>query len=256
MMTKDDYRHFVCIVAGDNPDELLRDYNYNKMVDEYVVYKYKDASKIKNSYIDEYEKELKATTNDFKIEAIMDEIEYLKEISDDEFYETLYLDNEDKGYYLNNETGDIMCNKNPCGRFNSCKIGKAFSVPFIDKNGNEVFQCLKKDIDWDKIHLSNTEVYSRVWEMVMENSEPNSEEEKVLFDNMKDKISYFEKFETKENYIISNTAFWGYAFLSETSGWLDANDVEDQFTWMNNFYNVFIKTLPENTKLSIYECVK
>ena len=64
------------------------------------------------------------------------------------------------------------------------------------------------------------------------------------------------KFENKENYVISNTAFWGYAFLSDMTGWQDASDTEDQFVWMNNFYNLFIKNLPEDTLLTIYECVK
>jgi hypothetical protein len=92
--------------------------------------------------------------------------------------------------------------------------------------------------------------------MVMDNSAPNNEDEKVLYDNMKDKTSYFEKFEAKENYITSNTAFWGYAFLSEKTGWIDATDIEDQFAWMSNFYDVFIKNLSEDTKLTIYECTK
>ena len=27
MMTKDDYQHFVCIVAGSNPEELMKQYD-------------------------------------------------------------------------------------------------------------------------------------------------------------------------------------------------------------------------------------
>jgi hypothetical protein len=69
-------------------------------------------------------------------------------------------------------------------------------------------------------------------------------------------IEYFKKFENKENYVASNTAFWGYAFLSEATGWMDGSDVEDQFEWMKNFYDVFIKNLPENTTITVYECKK
>ena len=85
---------------------------------------------------------------------------------------------------------------------------------------------------------------------------PNDEHEKVLFENMKNMTSYFKKFETKDNYIVSNTAFWGYAFLSDMNGWLDAENEEDQFAWMSNYYDVFIKNLPEDTLLTIYECRK
>ena len=90
----------------------------------------------------------------------------------------------------------------------------------------------------------------------MENSEPENDYEKQIYENMKDKTSYFMKFETKDNYIISNTAFWGYAFLSEETGWQDASEIEDQFVWMANYYNMFIDLLNDDTLLTIYECVK
>jgi hypothetical protein len=73
---------------------------------------------------------------------------------------------------------------------------------------------------------------------------------------MKDKETYFKKFETKENYVVSNTAFWGYAFLSEKTGWVDASNTHDQFVWMAEYYNMFIKNLPDDTLLTIYECKK
>ena len=90
----------------------------------------------------------------------------------------------------------------------------------------------------------------------MEGSTPTTEYEKQIFDNMKDKTAYFQKFENKENYVISNTAFWGYAFLSEKTGWVDASDTNDQFVWMAEYYNMFIKNLPDDTLLTIYECKK
>ena len=32
-MGKDDYQHFVCIVAGDNPDSLIKEYDSNIKVE-------------------------------------------------------------------------------------------------------------------------------------------------------------------------------------------------------------------------------
>ena len=58
MMTNDDYQHFVCIVAGDNPDKLIKPYNKNIPDIPYIVYKYKDVDKIKNTYINLYEQML------------------------------------------------------------------------------------------------------------------------------------------------------------------------------------------------------
>ena len=35
MMTNDDYQHFVCIVAGDNPDELMKPYDRREKEEPY-----------------------------------------------------------------------------------------------------------------------------------------------------------------------------------------------------------------------------
>lgn len=129
-------------------------------------------------------------------------------------------------------------------------------MPFLTKDGIECFQARKSDVDWPKIHLNGGHIYERAWEMVMEGSKPEDDYEKQIYENMKDKTAYFEKFENKENYVISSTAFWGYAFLSEITGWQEASSMDDQFTWMRNFYDVFIKNLPDDTLLTIYECVR
>ena len=254
MMTNDDYQHFVCIVAGDNPDKLMAKFDSKTKLIPYVVCKYDDLNKLKNKYIAEYKRRLEYCDSDFERAYITDSICDLEEMSVNDFVLSLTEDNNE--YFINNETGDLMSDSNSDGRWSYYQLGKAFSIPFLTIDGREVFQAQKKDIDWGKIHLSGQKVYERVWEMVMENSNPNDEHEEVLFNNMKDKQAYFNKFETKENYVVSNTAFWGYAFLSEKIGWMDAEDVDDQFNWMSNFYDVFIKTLPDDTLLTIYECKK
>ena len=254
MMSRDgDYNHFVCIVAGDDPNKLMGEYDNNKTVEPYIIYKYDDANKIKVSTINYYNELKKIATDTSEIEYLINSILDLKEMSDDEFFETLCEDNPD--YYFN-DNGDIMSTKNPDGHFSYCNIGKLFSIPFLTMDGREVYQARKNEIDWDKVHLAGGDVYRRVWEMVMENSAPNDEHENVLFENMKDKIEYFNKFLTKENYVASNTAFWGYAFVSDMTGWMEINETDNQFTWITNFYDIFIKNLPEDTLLSIYECKK
>lgn len=251
MMTNDDYQHFVCIVAGDNPDELMKPYDRREKEKPYVRYHYKDAAKIKEKYIELYEGILNSDEETIDKEELEDIVNDLKEMSVEEFYEELT-----EGLTIDDKTGDAISTENRQGMFSYYEIGKWLSVPFLLKGGREVFQAKKSDINWDKIHLGGGDIYRRAWEMVMENSAPTTEYEKQIFDNMKDKTTYFQKFENKENYIISNTAFWGYAFLSEKTGWVDASDANDQFVWMAEYYNMFIKNLPDDTLLTIYECKK
>ena len=43
--------------------------------------------------------------------------------------------------------------------------------------------------------------------MVMENSAPTTDYEKQIFDNMKDKTTYFQKFENKEKILVKKIKF-------------------------------------------------
>lgn len=251
MMTNDDYQHFVCIVAGDNPDELMKPYDRREEEEPYVRYRYKDAAKIKEKYVELYEGILNSGEETIDKEELEDIVNDLKEMSVEEFYEELT-----EGLTIDDETGDAISTENRQGMFSYYELGKWLSVPFLLKGGREVFQAKKSDINWDKIHLGGGDIYRKTWEMVMEGIEPSTDYEKTIYDNMKDKETYFKKFETKENYVVSNTAFWGYAFLSEKTGWVDASDTNDQFVWMSEYYNMFIKNLSDDTLLTIYECKK
>lgn len=251
MMTNDDYQHFVCIAAGTNPNELMEPYDKRKVIEPYVKYRFKDAQKLKEKYIEIYEGVLKNENETVDKNMLNCVIEDLKDMTIEEFYSDLT-----KGLKISEENGDAYSTENPNGKFSYYEIGKWFSIPFYTKDGKEVFQAKKSDIDWDKMHLNGGEIYKRAWEMVMENSEPENDYEAQIFENMKDKTNYFEKFVTKENYIISNTAFWGYAFVSDKTGWIDASESDSQFVWMSCFYNMFIENLSDDTLLTIYECKK
>lgn len=251
MMNGDDYRHFVCIVAGDNPEELMEKYNRNRKVEPYIVYQYSDAEKLRQQYIESYQEMLASGQSEYDEEYIKETILDLSEMSADDFYYDLT-----DGLIIDSENGNALSDANKDGKYSYYNIGKLFSVPFLTKDGRELFQARKKDIDWDKIHLSNSYIYERAWDMVMNGSKPENEYEQQILDNMGNKITYFKKFENKENYVISNTAFWGFAFLSEKTGWIEATETDDQFVWMANYYNVFIQNLDDDTLLTIYECVR
>lgn len=251
-MNSDDFRHFVVVVAGDNPEELMFTYDNKKEVEPYVVYKYSDAAKLKEKYMQMYEAILR--TNEISKEErdeIQDEYNDIKDESPNElFFEFT------EGYDYDPETGDAISTKNQVGKWSTFNLGKLFCVPFKTTNGDEVYQARVKDIDWSLMHLNNQEVYSRAWEMVIDGSEPQNETEKLIYDNMKNRTVYFQKFGTKENYVVSSTAFWGYAFLSKKTGWVELEDNVSQFKWTSEFYDRFIKPLPKNTLLTLYECTR
>lgn len=251
MMTNDDYQHFVCIVAGENPESLMSEYDKNKVVIPYIVYEYNKIPQLKKRFIDMYTMALNEGLNDAQQEYVKSMLQDLAEMDNDEFFYELVENDE----LTIGDDGNAYSSKNKDGKWSFYSIGKIFSIPFYLKDGREVFQAKKGEIDWEHMHLHGGEIYEKAWEMIMEAKEPQNDYEMTIYENMKDKQSYFEKFETKENYVASNTAFWGYAFLSDKTGWVDAEE-EEQFEWMKNYYDMFIKPLPDDTLLTIYECKK
>ena len=251
-MAIDQYNHFVAIVAGDNPEVLMSPYDKNIKTEPTVVYKYADAAKLREQYIKVYKTIISSETipdGPFKEDA-KDKLAIIESQTPQEFYYDLTDE-----YEHDEKTGDAISTENPEGRWSSYRIGKLFSVPFILNDGTEAFQARKGDINWELMHLHGGEVYERAWEMVMEDSKPVNDYEKQIYENMKARTAYFEKFGTKENYVLSNTAFWGYAFVSH-NGWAELEEEMNQFVWVRNFYELFIDPLPDNTLLTIYECQK
>lgn len=251
-MAIDQYNHFVAIVAGDNPEVLMSPYDKHIEIEPRVVYYYADAEKLRQQYIQVYEsiiKSDKVPEGPFKEDA-KDKLAIIKSQNAQDFY--LDLTEE---YEHDPETGDAITKENPDGKWSSYHMGKLFSVPFVLNDGTESFQARKKDINWERMHLFGGQIYERAWEMVMEGSKPDGDYEEQIFKNMKARTAYFEKFGTKENYVLSNTAFWGYAFVSG-AGWLELEEDMDQFVWVRNFYERFIDPLPDDALLTIYECTK
>lgn len=246
-------RHFTVIVAGNNPEFLLQRYDANnKSPVPIVVYEFKKAKEYRKKKIKAYEEMLKNKNADSYItDYVRGRLEEIKKMSDTDFYLELTED-----YEIDDKTGNAFTYDNPYGKFISCRIGKDFSLPFILKNGEETYQAIKGDVDWEKIHLANTEPYEIAWDTVMENKLPKTEDERTIYNNMKERKYYFSQFGSRENYIASSTAFWGYAFLSNETEWVELEENINQFIWVTEYYDRFIKPLPETTKLTIYECIR
>jgi hypothetical protein len=243
-------RHFTAVVIGENPSELIKKYDKSLKVEPYIAFKLSDAKKYKEQYISNMKECINKLSDEKLKTALIYDLEVVQEMEDVDYYLRLT-----DGYELDEETGNVILTENPNGKYDWCRPGKQLCMPMLDKNGDEIFKGRKKDIDWSKIHLHNTYTYEVVWDLVMGNKEPEGEMEKTLYNNMKNRKEYFSFFGDRENYVISNTAFWGYAYLDE-NGWIELEDNMSQLEWVKNFYDRFIAKLPDNTLISLYECFR
>ena len=243
--------HFTLVVIGDNPDEIVKKYDSNNKVEPYLAFKYENAEKYKQDYLKQYKALLDSNIlNEETRERIESEVKEIEEMKGEDFYDQMT-----EGYIIDDETGDAYCDKNLNGKYDSCKIGNVFSMPLITKDGEEVYTALKKDVDWEKVHMTDPRAYEVAWDTVMEGKKPESKDEENIYNNMKGRTAYFEAYKTRENYIKANTSFWGMAVVDE-KGWTELESDGDQFEWVINFFSRFIEKLDDNTRISIYECVR
>ena len=242
-------RHFVCIVAGTNPDELMAKFNEGNVTEERIIYRKEDASKMKEtaksffSMVKDSE-QYKDENVKIYVDAELD----ATDMSDEEYfaYKT--------SGYKHDENGNAVTTENINGRWSTYNLGENFSIPFILKDGTSSYSALKGDVDWEKVLTRDKELYERTWDLVMEDSEPSNEQEETILRNMKRRENYLKGFGDKKTYVASNTAFWGFAFLSEDTGWMEMDETVEQFVWMTEYYNMFINPLPHDALLTIYEC--
>lgn len=245
--------HYVLLVAGDNQESRLAQFEKESHKEKRLVYKKSEAADILEKYKKTYEEFIKNSPPEEINDFINDQYRYLCETSPEDFYEdiTYNLD-------LDSE-GNAWVYDNPNAKFKSVAVGGVFATPFILKNGEEAYTALKGDIDWEKTHRMPEEVayYSRVWEMCVEGEKPRNEIETRAYNNMCNRKQYFLNFENKETYVASNTSFWAYAFLDTNDKWdWFEESGKTQFQWMGEFYDTFVKNLPDDTLLTIYECVR
>ena len=243
--------HFTAIVIGENPDEIMKKYDSSIKVEPYIVYKLSNVTQYKENTLKAYKY---LVDSDVMPETVRDEYKEkvleLEKMSDIDFYSELTED-----FEIDEETGNAICDINPNGHYKFCRLGKNLAMPLINKNDQEVFQARKRDIAWDKIHLANQEIYKITWEMVMGDRKPSNDEERVIYENMKNRTEYFNYYGDVDTYVANNTAFWGYAFVTENE-WLELTDDVSQIKWVTEFYDKFIKNLPDDTLISVYECVR
>lgn len=251
-MAQTNSRFFSLMVVGEKPDEVIEKYGSEYKIEPYIKYKYLDAKKYQSTAI----KVLGETLNKFDTiglppsiskEALESRLSTLKSLTPFEYYRELT----DGLYY--NEDGDALSEENPNIKYNTCRLARNFATLLRLKDGSETNKALAKDVDWDAMNGANKEVYEAAWELVMDGREPQNDQERTIYESMKDKGAYFENFKSKEAYVAYGTAYWNYAY-ADKDGWVDVDDDGNEEKWINNFFPRFVEKLKPNDLVTIFEC--
>lgn len=244
-------RFFSIMVVGDNPEEIIKKYDLSLKVEPYVKYKYLDAGKYKTISIKALEKILseadKISLPGTTKVALKERLTELKKLSDFEYYRSLT-----NGLFYDAE-GNALSEENPEGKWKTCRPGKHFSLPLVLKDGTETYSAKAGDVDWEKMHNSNQEVYKAAWELIVEGRKPVGEEEETIAKAMEGKTAYFSKFKDKDTYVAYSTSYWNYAYVDK-NGWKDVDMLGDETEWIKSFFDKFVKPLKPDDVVSIYEC--
>ena len=245
---------FTVMVVGDNPEELMKNYDEGLKVEPYKVYEYSKADKMRESSISVLEEIIsnpkKFNMNDYQIDFLKERINNIKKMSSFDYYSNLV-----KGLKIDEE-GNAWSTQNPNGKWQTYKLGDNFSMPLILKDEKkESRQALMKDINWAKTHMVDTKLYDLVWDLVHEVKKPKNEKEETILNNMKDNKLYFSKFKDKKEYVTHCCSYWNFAYLDK-NGWKDIDDSKNPNEWVAKFYETFVYKLNPNDKITIFECTK
>lgn len=251
-MSEGENRVFTLMVVGDEPDELVKKYDSSLEVEPYVKYYYKDVSKYRKKAIkisqDLVDNSSKLGLTPFMVDFFKDKVNSLKKLSDFEYYTTIC------GGCSFDKDGNALSTENPDGKWGTCRIGRNLCISFTLKNGSTALQARFKEIDWSKMHMINTELYSTAWKLFHNEIEPKTKQEKTIYDNIKNQKRYFDGFDCEEDYVNYSCSYWCYAYLDK-DGWKDADDHKD-YKWITEFYDKFVMKLKPDDYISLYECSK
>lgn len=251
-MSEGENRVFTLMVVGDTPDEIVKKYDASLTVEPHIKYYYKDIAKYRKKAIkiaqDLVDNADKLELTPFMKEYFEDKFKALKKLSDFEYYTTI------SNNCSFDKDGNAITTENPDGKWGTCRIGRNLCIPLKLKNGTEALQAHAGDVDWTKMHMVNIDVYTAAWQLFHKEREPQTLQEKQIYENIKNQKRYFEGFDCEEDYVNYCCSYWCYAYADE-NGWQDADDHKN-YEWITTFYDKFVKNLKPDAYISLYECSK
>lgn len=260
------------LVIGENHEAIAQKYSLDTKVTPYIKSKLGDADKLYKSRLrivemctdksrEEYES---ATTEEEKnvkqkqLDVWNTTLSNFRKLDSFAYYQAIT-----KGCWYD-DNGDAWTDENPNAHYKYQKCydyrikadqedEAPFSNPFILKNGTKAYIAKVKDIDWDKVHMANTDLYHSAWEVCVEDKEPENEDERLIKNNFSNRKEYFSNFKDADEYVAHSCAFWTYGVATANEYLSGDDDKEDTIKWTTGFFNRFIKKLDGETVLSIYE---
>ena len=241
---------FTLMVVSKTPDEVVKKYDKSLEVEPYVKFSYKDMSKYRKTAIKSIEGILsngcKGWVTEFIYNYFDEKLKVLSKMTDFEYYTMIA-----SGCSFNTD-GDALSTENPNGKWSTCRLGRNIGIPFVLKSGVTSLQALAGDVDWEKMHMVNIEQYEAAWELFHGEREPETEMDRTIYENVKDKKRYFEGFKTKEDYVTYSCSYWCYAYADDNK-WKWADDHKD-IDWITEFYDKYVKALKPDDLVTLYEC--
>ena len=261
-MAKITYR--TILVIGDNHEEIVKKYSADTKVKKYVKLKLADAEKEHKKYVKLLEtiltdKRIPVSDSQYDIYKemyllfnAMDDFEYFRAITD--------------GCEYDEKTGDALTDENPNAfyKYERCQQHRLdvtgdegdFSDPFPLKDGTKAYSAHFNDIDWEQIHRNpkKMELNAKVGELVVNDDEPQNEEEKNIKKRLYQRIAYFENnFKSKEEFVNHSSSLWYWGVATDQK-YEEVNYKISDMDWCVNFYDKYLRTLTKtNPLITIYE---
>lgn len=139
-------------------------------------------------------------------------------------------------------------------------------VKKITEEGHSTDSAYVRDIDFSKMHRTEEEYNDslRVWELIVEEKKPKTSKEKDIVKFSFYKPSYYvDRYKNKETFAKCRSSFSMWAVVKDgvwyekgEMGWFAMSDEthDEAVDWEMNFFDRFIKDLPEDTLLTVVDC--
>ena len=181
-------------------------------------------------------------------------------MSDEEFFEEMTdgctIDENGDAYSTKNQKAKYRAERCYEERYKKTGEEAPFSNPMVLKDLTKSYSARFDDIEWAANHMFGTDLYRRAWEIVMEGSEPKTEQEKNIKERMGNRQAYFKNFADADEYVRHSCSFWCYGVITQDGEYHEVGNGVSDKDWVAQFFDKYIKPIKGNPLLTIYEVRK